>query len=175
LGNCEEEIIRTPKPTNFESFVEIYAKHFKITNKAINFEDQNSDPILLRHKYANEFSEQSLISCGGFGIVSKVMNKNSKKIYAIKRIALNKEESEKAFKELNLMKKLKSLFVVEYIDSWIEENSIEFSAQFSSDISCSHRILDPKNTVLLNIQMEFRCIATSVDVREDLITSIPDK
>ncbi len=115
---CGEEIIRTPKPTNFESFVNIYAKYLKITlkaihfqqnstsilsqdkyvNKAINFEEQNTDPILLRDKYVNEFSEQSLISFGSFGIVSKVMNKNSKKIYAIKRIALNEKESEKAFK-----------------------------------------------------------------------------
>ncbi len=39
-------MIRTPKPTNFESFFEIYTKYFKITNKAINFEDQNSIPTL---------------------------------------------------------------------------------------------------------------------------------
>jgi hypothetical protein len=42
-------------------------------------------------------------------------------MYAIKRIALSKVESEKAFKELNLMKKLKSRFVVEHIDSWFEK------------------------------------------------------
>jgi serine/threonine protein kinase len=57
----------------------------------------------------SKFSEQCLISCGGFGIVSKVMHKNSKKIYAIKRIALNEEESESTFKEL------KSCYVVDYI------------------------------------------------------------
>jgi alpha-tubulin suppressor-like RCC1 family protein len=123
-GQCGEERIRTPKPTNFESFVEIYAEYFKITNKAINFEEQNSiptlnainfeqnstpilsknkflnkaislffkssDPILLRDKYVKEFSEQNLISSGSFAFVSKVMHKNSRKIYAIKRIALNK-------------------------------------------------------------------------------------
>ncbi len=105
----------------------------------------------------NEFSELGLISCGGFGIVSKVMHKNFKKIYAIKRIALNKEESEKTFKELKLMKGLKSRFVVEYINSWIEEKTSEFIPQSSSDISYSHPILDPKKTVLLHIQMEFCC------------------
>jgi alpha-tubulin suppressor-like RCC1 family protein len=69
-GECGEEIIRAPKPTSFESFIEIYAEYFKITHKAINFEDQNSapipipDPIKLQNKYANEFSEQSLISSG---------------------------------------------------------------------------------------------------------------
>jgi RCC1 and BTB domain-containing protein len=67
-GQCGKEIIRTPKRTNFESFVEIYAEYFKITNKAINFEKQNTDPIpdpiKLQNKYAKEFSEQSLISSG---------------------------------------------------------------------------------------------------------------
>jgi serine/threonine protein kinase len=77
----------------------------------------------------NEFSEHRLISCGGFGIVSEVMHNYTKKIYAIKRIALN-EESEKAFKELNLMKKLKSCFVIEHIDSWIEKKHIEIRGIF---------------------------------------------
>jgi alpha-tubulin suppressor-like RCC1 family protein len=49
-GKCGEEIIRTPKSTNFKSFDEIYAKYFEITHKAINFEEQNSVPILLRDK-----------------------------------------------------------------------------------------------------------------------------
>jgi hypothetical protein len=158
-GQCGEEIIRTPKPTYFESFVDIYAKYFKITNKAINLEEQNSVPILKRDKYVNEFSEQSLISCGGYGIVSKVMHKNSKKNYAIKRIALNEKESEKVFKELNLLKKLKSRFVVEYIDLWIEENYLKIEdfmeSHSASCINSSHPMFDPKNTVLLHIQMEF--------------------
>jgi serine/threonine protein kinase len=119
----------------------------------------------------NEFSEQCLISSGGFGIVCKVMHKNSKKIYAIKKIALNKEESEKAYKELNLMKGLKSRFVVEYIDSWIEENSIEFKSQLPSDTSSTHPIRDPNKTVLLNIQMEF-CCKTLKKVIEDLLKEL---
>jgi hypothetical protein len=71
-GECREEIIRTSKPTNFKSFDEIHAKYFKITHKVIDFEEQNSAPIaipdsvqiLIRDKYVNEFSEQSLISPG---------------------------------------------------------------------------------------------------------------
>jgi hypothetical protein len=90
-GKCEEEIIRTPKPTNFESFVEIYVKYFKITHKAINFEEQNSVPISLENKFVkgkankteyksvNRFNSQpneiansqldfkELIGKGGFG------------------------------------------------------------------------------------------------------------
>jgi hypothetical protein len=75
------------------------------------------------------------------------------------------------------MKKLKSPFVVEYIDSWIEENSLkieDFStleSYSSSGISSSHRILDPKNTVLLNIQMEF-CCQTLKEIIEDLLNEL---
>jgi hypothetical protein len=58
-GKYEKEIIRTPKPTNFVSFVEIYVEYIKITHKAIYFEDQNSFPILLQNKYFNEFLDQS--------------------------------------------------------------------------------------------------------------------
>jgi hypothetical protein len=47
-----------------------------------------------------------------FGIVCKVIHKNCNKIDAINKIALNKQELEKAFKELNLTKGLKSRFVV---------------------------------------------------------------
>jgi hypothetical protein len=47
-GKCGEEIIRTPKPTNFKSFVEIYANFFRITNEAINFEEQSGVPIRQR-------------------------------------------------------------------------------------------------------------------------------
>jgi alpha-tubulin suppressor-like RCC1 family protein len=161
-GKCGEEIIRAPKPTNFESFVEIYAGYFKITNKAINFEEQNSSPILLPDKFVTEFSEQSSISFGSYGIVSKVVHKNSKKIYAIKRIALTKEELEKAFIELNLMKKLKSRFVVEYIDSWIETNTLKFEEYSGTDSSSSkslelHPVFDLRKPILLHIQMEFCC------------------
>ncbi len=170
-GECGEEIIQTPKPTDFKSFVEIYAKYFKITNKAINFEEQNSAPILLQDKYVDEFSEQNLISFGSFGFVSKVKDKNSGKIYAIKKIALNKVESEKAFKELNLMKGLKSRYVVEHIDSWIENNTLKFEeysgTDSSSDISLSHPVFDPRKPILLHIQMEF-CNQTLTEVMKYL-------
>jgi serine/threonine protein kinase len=151
-GKCGEEIIRAPKPTDLKSFVEIYSEYFKITNKAINFEG----------KYVTEFSEQSSISFGSYGIVSKVMHKNSKKIYAIKRIALTKEELEKAFIELNLMKKLKSRFVVEYIDSWIGKNTLKFEEYSGTDSSSSkslelHPVFDLRKPILLHIQMEFCC------------------
>jgi alpha-tubulin suppressor-like RCC1 family protein/tRNA A-37 threonylcarbamoyl transferase component Bud32 len=190
-GQCGEEIIRTPKPTYFESFVDIYAEYFKITPKAINFEEENSDPILLQNsaqipgsvpillqdKYAKEFSELSLISFGTYGFVSKVMQKNSKEIYAVKKIPLNQKEYEKVSKELNIMEKLKSCYVVELIDSWIEENSLKMveiiKTHSTSGISYSHPIFDPNKTFLLHIQMEF-CCQTLNEVIEYLFNELSE-
>ncbi len=120
----------------------------------------------------NEFCEQNWNkSFGSFGFVSKVMHKNSKKIYAIKRIALNKIESEKVFKELNLLKKLKSRYVVEHVDSWTENNTLKFEeyseTNSSSNISLSHRVFDPRKPILLHIQMEF-CSQTLTEVMKYL-------
>jgi serine/threonine protein kinase len=100
------------------------------------------------------------------------MHKNSKKIYAIKRIALNEKESERVFKELNLLKKLKSRFVIEHIDSWIEKTTLKFEEYSETDSSSSlslelHPVFDPRKPILLHIQMEF-CFQTLAEVMKYL-------
>jgi serine/threonine protein kinase len=95
------------------------------------------------------------------------MHKNSGKIYAIKTIALNNKELEKAFKELKLIKELKSRYVVDHIDSWIEEKlkfeEIINENESFSNISSNHTIFNSKKTILLHIQMEF-CSQTLNDL-----------
>jgi serine/threonine protein kinase len=49
----------------------------------------------------NEFFEQCLISCGNFGFVCKAIDKNTGKIYAIKKIPLNETECLKFAKNQN--------------------------------------------------------------------------
>jgi hypothetical protein len=71
-GKCGEEIIRTPKRTNFESFVDIYAKYFEITHKAINFEEQN------RAKQNKKSKKQNILKFFKyFNITHKASNQNS--------------------------------------------------------------------------------------------------
>ncbi len=73
-GKCGEEIIRSPKPTNFKSFVEIYANSFKITGKAINFEDQKSAPIpdSARNRKENILQTQT-----------RLEEENGEKVYSV--------------------------------------------------------------------------------------------
>jgi alpha-tubulin suppressor-like RCC1 family protein len=114
-GKCGKEIIRAPKLTNLESFVEIYAKYLKITSKAINFEEQNSATISLENKFVkvkvnkteynlgssvNRFNSKpneiansqldfkELIGKGGFGEVYQVINRLDRQQYALKIIIL---------------------------------------------------------------------------------------
>jgi hypothetical protein len=108
-GECGEEIILTPKPTNLESFVDIYAKYLKITHKAINIEEENgekvkanktkynlgsdvnlfnSQPNETLSRYESDFKELELIGSGGFGKVCKVINCLDRQQYAVKIIVL---------------------------------------------------------------------------------------
>ncbi len=62
-----------------------------------------------------EFGEKSLIECAKFGIVWKAIERNDKKIYAIKKIALNDKQIKSISKELFIFSRLKSSFKVNKI------------------------------------------------------------
>ncbi len=137
----------------------------KNVNKIVNLH------IFRNGKYEKEFDEKDLIGCGNFGIVYKSIDKIDKKVYAIKKIALNDQEIESVSKELKIISELKSDFVVEFINAWVEKNYIKpvkkgflNKSNFSvEDISYSHRVFDQKRPQLLHIQMEF-CFKTLKDL-----------
>jgi serine/threonine protein kinase len=123
---------------------------------------------LRNNKYENEFEEQCLIGCGTYSIVCKAINKIDRSYYAIKKIASNEEELKTVFKELELLSKCESDFVVKYITSWVQNNYMlsDFDNHRNSSnqtISWGHRILDPNRDILLHIQMEF-CSKTLKDI-----------
>jgi len=151
-GKCGEQVIRTPVETQLNSFDEVFAHHFQITYNTLN--------SLMNGKYLSHFQEQSLVGCGSFGIVSKAINRRDGKIYAIKKIPLNMSSSIAVSRELSLICRLKSVYVVEYLDSWFEKNYIKLadykkSEDSEAQLSHGHPVLNPNNTVLLHIQMEF--------------------
>jgi serine/threonine protein kinase len=66
---------------------------------------------------------------------------------------------------------LKSRYVVDRIDSWIEKNTLKFEeyskTDSSSNIKLSHPVFDPSKQILLHIQMEF-CSQTLIEVMKYL-------
>jgi serine/threonine protein kinase len=165
-------VIKNPKESKFYSLPDIFAQYFKITHKAIDFDENASRFKTIKNgKCDNEFRDQSLIGCGAFGIVYKAIDKFDGKVYAIKKIALNEKEIQLVSKELDMISKLKSEFVVDYVYSWVEKN-IKFKRCNSSDesISYSHPVLDPSRNLVLHIQMEF-CFETLKEVKTQISLS----
>jgi hypothetical protein len=167
-GKCNDKVIKEPKSTKFETFIEIFKYYFQVTVNTIDSEIYDSAPKRRKDKYFKEFKEERLISAGSFGTVFKAIDRNESKIYAIKKIALTNCELEKKNREINIMKKLNSHYVVEYKSSWIENNYYldqEFKNEAKDSIKYGNRLLDPKYPFLLHIQMEY-CSATLKQVIE---------
>jgi alpha-tubulin suppressor-like RCC1 family protein/serine/threonine protein kinase len=122
-------------------------------NSLISSNENNFLPIMRYSKYKQEFIQISMISSGSYGIVFKALNKKDKKIYAIKLIPLNKNEI-KASRELEVMSKLKSNFIVECKMSWLEANKLNFD-ELSLNIHLNHPVFNSNNKYLLFFQMEY--------------------
>jgi serine/threonine protein kinase len=98
------------------------SKHLK-TSENLNFKVNLQN--LENYKYEKEFEEKGLIGCGGFGIVYKSIKRVDGKVCAIKYIALNENEINSVNKELGIISQLKSNFVVEFINFWVQTSYFE--------------------------------------------------
>jgi hypothetical protein len=153
-SNDLEEVNKEMKETNFEIFNEIFNNFFHITVTTINSEVYDSNPKWKNGRYAQEFDKREKIDEGSFGVVFKAMNRKDSKEYAIKKIAISFGESNKIFRELQVMKELKSDYFVRHIDSWVEYN-YELQRDSEIEISLSN------SSILLHIQME--CCLTTLE------------
>jgi hypothetical protein len=145
----------------------INAKLKRLTVKEDKFKSKS---LIEDNKYSKEFIEECFLGNGSFAIVFKVKNKMSKKEYAIKRIPMiDQNEAEKQSKEIKLLENLKSIYVVKYIDSWIERNTFDLGDPNKTEgtVSSGHEVYQSKNKYLLHIQMEF-CSTILKKVMEQL-------
>jgi alpha-tubulin suppressor-like RCC1 family protein len=178
-GDCGKETITTPKSTEFNSFIQIFLYYYDITYNRINNKNKSYDKTLIETKqngeYFEKFVEFKVISFGAFGIVSKAKHKNQNEIFAIKKIAINNKLGDYILRELKILSELKSDYIVELKTAWIEQNyllkeGLEKYEQYG--IVSNHSCFDPRNPLLLHMQMEF-CFKTLKELikqRKDRMT-----
>jgi serine/threonine protein kinase len=159
-------VIKNPKESKFNSLPDIFAQYFKITHKAMDFDENATRSKTIKNgKCDNEFKDQSLIGCGAYGIVYKANDKFNGKVYAIKKIAPNEKEIQLVSKELNFISKLKSEFAVNYVCSWVEPKyMLERCNSSDQSISYGHPVMDPDRNLLLHIQMGY-CFETLKEIK----------
>jgi serine/threonine protein kinase len=167
-GKFDAKYITSPLRKNFSSSIDFSNFEFGDTYKTIELFDNDFLPIKRYNKYFDEFEESKLIASGSFGIVCKAIDKKDKIFYAIKKIPIERNEINVIRRELEIMIKLKSHYIVEYKFSWIEKNYFDFknfenNCNTNGDITSCHQIFHPKNTHLLHIQMEL-CLKTLNEV-----------
>jgi hypothetical protein len=170
-GKCKEENIYYPREVKSKSFDDIFAEYLKITYRALNIEKLFKAEMKCGNgRYCEEFKELSYIAMGSYGIVCKAMNKKTNELFAIKKIPIEKRFEEKALKEIEIMPKLKSEFIVRLESAWIENNYInvaDLKSAENSSLKPSPEIFKAEKTLLLHIQMEL-CSKTLKDLIKQL-------
>ena len=127
--------------TKYKSIEEYSVKKYKYTFKTFGiFTNRNI-----------EVNSSQLIGHGGFGKVYKVYYKTQ--YYAIKKILINEETKTDEINELQIMKQLKSEFVVKLYDFWtkIEDNFTFLYIQMELCDQTLYDIIEKKNPSIPSI------------------------
>lgn len=81
----------------------------------------------------DRFEEERCIGRGMHGTAHLVRDRGSGRRYVVKKVALgmlNEEEQEKALREVELLRSLKHPNVVEYVDSFIEDEMLHIVMEY---------------------------------------------
>lgn len=162
------------KPSNiFQSSDKKRENRLSVTNlPQFNGEFQDLIEILDDGNYAKKFEFVRILGYGGFSLVHLAKHKLDGQLYAIKIVRMKVRSSQnitthKLFAEVNLLKKLHSKHLVQYITCWAERET-ELINELDGSSDCSKHLqsfdlsseissfLDEKYMrVLLHIQMEY--------------------
>jgi serine/threonine protein kinase len=121
-------------------------------------------------EYFNNFDEMNFLGEGNFSLVFKAKNKKENKLFAIKKVPLNKDFNLNKIPNVELISNLRDEFVVKYYQLWTENNYVlqdEMKNTYLQNYSLkiSHPIFKTDNKLLLHIKMEF-CMHSLKEVIE---------
>jgi hypothetical protein len=154
-GDCGADELTYSFDEGYKSFDQVYAKIFIF--------NENDNEIKVKTKVENkikDFDKMSLISFGSYGIVFKAVHKGLNQDFAIKIVPFDEHLEKKTLKEIEILMKLKSKFIVSLKSSWIDYNNIRPS-NLPNDDSVME-FFRRNNTRLLYMQMEL-CSRTLFD------------
>uniref|UniRef100_A0A6J0UCL9 Interferon-induced, double-stranded RNA-activated protein kinase isoform X1 n=1 Tax=Pogona vitticeps TaxID=103695 RepID=A0A6J0UCL9_9SAUR len=96
---------------------------------------QKASKYTVNERFLEDFHDIEKLGCGGYGNVFKARHIIDDKIYAIKRVRLTAEKTEKIKKEAQALVRLLHENIVQYFDSWIGRDMFSFDDSMSND-SC---------------------------------------
>ena len=99
----------------------------------------------LENKYHFKIIKE--IGSGSFGSVYKIQDKNDNKVYALKKIVLNKKDKEdldSIKKEAYLLKSIDDKNIIKYIDSFFYDDSFYIITEFCSNLDLKSFINEHK-------------------------------
>ena len=105
------------EPYNFYE-EKIYLEQLEEYKKNHEYDIGGYCPINIGDILHNKYEIISYLGSGAYSTVYKVFNKENSEYYAIKITKSNKDDSNVAENELNILKKLKSNFVISIIDNF---------------------------------------------------------
>jgi serine/threonine protein kinase len=143
--SCQQTIVQERKNATSSSFL----NEAKMDNFNLS--------LFKPGKFRRDFKELQVIYYGDLTLVCKVANRKNCQTYAIKKIPMNIDEI-KNLKELKILAKFKSDYVVKYNSAWIEDNYMlirGYNHYKETDISLGHAAFDPMKSIILHIQMEY--------------------
>jgi alpha-tubulin suppressor-like RCC1 family protein len=151
-GKCGDQIVSKPKETNFHSFNDLFLHYLKINYEPMKEGFSFDDTFIDNDRYFDLFENEKKLGSGNYGTVFKVMEKSTKKWFAIKKIAFKSENENQVLEQIKIsdkIRKLDSKYLIKYFNAWFEEeNSV------------------PKR-ILLYIQMEV-CDTKLLDIMEEM-------
>jgi alpha-tubulin suppressor-like RCC1 family protein len=126
-GHCGNEVLLKPEQTKYKSLNDIFdfcfGIHYDFSYELNSFEN----PLFRNEFYTREFDQIEFIDMGSYGQVYKASKKKNGRLYAIKKIELNKNNLEvlKEFSNYLCIFKLShfaNIYLIKYFDAWFEES-----------------------------------------------------
>ncbi len=146
------ENIRILKKSDFKSFETIFYHIFRISHKIVNLNFEVSHRFQLaipvqNGKFGRDFEEYSVTNSENSNFTCRKKFGNVEQLFDIRLISLRKNEVLTVFKELKVINRIKSDYISEYYDSWLEEYSIDIYSLYIRTESYSKTLKQAINQI----------------------------